>query len=136
MFSNNNLCNILNKEDNGIVLEKMRMFRDNVLQKNKQCIDILKDYDNIRPVIAQCMILDKNKIKLANGLYPILEDITKKIDDKNYEQAITNYQVMALSLINYYNLKHTFNNLKDNNYFLYSFNRKHQDMEKYIPKRY
>ena len=65
------VCNILKKEDNDIVLDKMRMFRDNVLQKDIHYMDILKDYDNIGPVIAQCMILDKDKMKLAEGLYPI-----------------------------------------------------------------
>lgn len=111
------ICNVLNKKDNDIVLENMRYFRNNVLQKDKEFEVLLKDYDNIGPLIAQSISLDKDRNYLCQKLYDdVLFSISSDIENKNYKRAIIHYEVMTLSLINYYGYKHCYNNMRDNEY--------------------
>lgn len=109
-------CNILSKDDNDIVMQKLRGFRDNVLQKNEKYYEILKLYDCIGPLIAGSLINDKEKEIFTKVLYSILEKVTILIDKKEYDLAIEKYRIMTLLLINRYNLKHLFNNMSDSNF--------------------
>ena len=119
------VCDILGKNDDDKVLNNLRMFRGNILQKDKEYYEILMDYDTIGPVIACCISHDKEKEKMAQGLYDIvLSKVSKNIEEKDYEKAINNYQVMVLSLISYYGLKKEYNYERDNNYDLSNFDAK------------
>lgn len=109
-------CNILGKNDNDPVMEKLRDFRNNVLQKNEEYYEILKLYDVIGPMIANNLMNDAEKELFTPILYPILERITKLIDKKDYESAIEKYRVMTLLLINRYDLKHLFNEIADDDF--------------------
>lgn len=111
------VCDILGKKDNDKVLQTLREFRDNVLQKNKKYEDLLKGYDNIGPRIADAIVNDKDNKKLASFLYSdVIVPISKQIENKNYSRAINNYEIMTLSLINYYGIKHEYNEAKDKDY--------------------
>lgn len=109
-------CDILGKDDNDLVMQKLRNFRNNILQKNEEYYEILKLYDSIGPIIANNLINDPEKEIFTPLLYSILEKITKLIDKSDYESAIEKYIVMTLLLVNRYNLKHLFNNMIDDNY--------------------
>ena len=112
------VCNILGKKDNDKLLNNLRFFRDNVLQQDKEkYTEILQSYDTVGPIIANCIINDKNKSEMSNGLYNIvLKPISKLIEQNKYNEACEKYYLMTLSLINYYGLKNQYNNITDNNY--------------------
>lgn len=114
------VCDILGKLDDGRVLNTMRKFRDQELQTNPEYINLLKRYDMVGPLIAKNIQNDKDKMQLSNYLYSsILEPICKHIENKEIEKAVTLYEVMTLSLVNYYRLKKFYNeiDLSDKNYF-------------------
>ena len=106
------VCETLAKEDNDPVLNSMRGFRDNVLQKSAEYDNILKRYDGIGPLIADHIRKDSDRLTLSEYLYDkFLSPISNYIKEKKNEKAITLYEIMTLSLINYFNLKHQYNDL-------------------------
>ena len=112
------ICNILGKDDNDILLNNLRWFRDNILQKDDKYNEILKNYDVIGPIIATHITNDKNRLEIAKGLHNnILLPINNLILKKEYDKACERYYIMTLSLINYYGLKHNYNQITDNNYY-------------------
>ncbi|MBR1413130.1 MAG: hypothetical protein IJ574_00470 [Bacilli bacterium] len=118
-------CEILNKDDNDHVMQKLRQFRNNILQQNEYYYDILKEYDVIGPIITEKILQDDNKEKLAQVIYnDILLPLCKLIDDKEYELATEKYYVLTLLLINYYNLKHNYNKIKVEDYNYQNFDAK------------
>lgn len=119
------VCQILGHDDNDKVLNNLRNFRDNILQNNEEYHDLLKDYDNIGPKLADCIQNDKDKFEMATGLYNnIILPISNLIEKKDYDNACNKYNIMTLALINYYGLKHEYNNAKDNDYGYQKFDAK------------
>lgn len=117
------VCGILKKDDNDKALNTLRSFRDNVMQKNEDYKEKLLDYDNVGPIIADCMMRDSDRLKLANFLYDkIILDVASDIENKKYDDAVLKYEVMTLSLINYYGLKHWYNDNRKDNYGVKDFN--------------
>lgn len=116
------VCNLLGKSDNDTILNDFRNFRNHILQKQEKYYDILKEYDTIGPVIKDAILIDSNRQIIANGIYQNgLLPIHHLIQQKNYDQAVENYYVMTLMLINYYGLKKEYNQLKDKNYYNLNF---------------
>jgi len=110
-------CQILGKNDNDPLLNRFRSFRDNVLQKDKKYGDTLKEYDVIGPQIADCLINDKDRAKLAKGIFEtVLLPVDILIQQQKYEEAVEKYYIMTLSLVNYYGLKHEYNQIKEKDY--------------------
>lgn len=111
------VCQILGKSDDDKALNNLRNFRDNILSKNEEYFSILKDYDNIGPILVDYLEDDKDKEKMAQVLYVnVIELISKQIENREYKKAIYNYECMILSLISHYELKHLFNKNKSFNY--------------------
>lgn len=110
------VCDILSKEDNNEVLNNLRYFRDNVMQKDEKYFGLLKDYDNIGPILATLIENDKDKEVMANYLFTIIEKVSDRIKEEKYDNAVVIYEAMTLSLINYYNLKHLYNLNRDSDY--------------------
>lgn len=117
------VCDVLKKDDKDIVLETMRNFRNNVLQKNQQYFNILKDYDYIGPVLAYKFGQDENREEIAQRVYqgPLLT-ITSLINKKEYKQAIECYQSMTLSFIDHYGFRETYEKNRKMEYELREFN--------------
>lgn len=116
-------CQILRKKDNDPILTNLRNFRNNILQKNEKYYDILKNYDVIGPIIADCILNDKEKEQMTQSLYQkAIIPINDLINKKEYDKAVEAYYLMTLLLVNYYGLKRQYNNIKDNNYNDYDFN--------------
>lgn len=117
-------CEILGLPDNHEVLNTLRAFRDNVLQKNKEYAEVLKIYDVIGPIVAYSIKKDKNSEQLASELYNTsLLPIVEEINNNNYARAIKHYLYMTLSLISEYNLRTTYNSLRDINFGITNFNQ-------------
>jgi len=111
------VCQILNKEDNDKNLNTLRFFRDEVMQKEENYHNMLLDYDNIGPVLATYLATDEHNQELAKFLYDeIITPVAEDINNKKYEEAVTKYEIMTLSLINYYGLKNWYNDSRKENY--------------------
>ena len=116
---------ILGKKDDCEILNNFRNFRDTVLQSDKKYYEILQEYDGIGPKIADALFLDKDAKKMAQGIYDIaLVPINELILDKEYDKACEKYYLLTLSLINYYGLKHDYNDDKDNDLYSREFDVK------------
>ena len=118
------VCIILKKDDHDYVLDTMRKFRDNYLQKDQQYEQLLKDYDNIGPVLAQWIIKDSDSKVMAQDLYDkVLMKIAQELENKHYDLALSLYEDMTLSLIKHYGLDSLYQSLKASNYYLEFFDQ-------------
>lgn len=97
------VCEILGRGDKDPVLETMRKFRNEVLQKDEKYLSILCDYDNMGPLLAYKLDNDPLREQIAGKLYQnSLVKIANSIENKNYVEAIKLYQGMTLFFINFY----------------------------------
>ena len=111
------VCDILGKKDNDKTLEILRNFSNNILKEDTHYYDFLKLYDNMGPKIADAILHDSDNLKLSTFLFnEVIKPISRQIEDKNYSRAINNYELMMLSLINYYGFKHEYNNALASDY--------------------
>lgn len=99
------MCNILGYEDDCLILNTLRNFRDNYMKNTKECLPLLEDYDTVGPIIADKLTNDKNKVFNAKSMlyfyiYPALVSIKKE----NYDEAIELYKDMTISLMHTYNI--------------------------------
>ena len=118
------LCNILGLPDNHETLNTLRSFRDNVLKKDKSYKEILMIYDGIGPYVADKLINDEKKHEKAKELYELsLKPIIEEVKNKNYNRAVKHYLYMTLYLISEYNLRDTYNALKDIDFGFMNFNQ-------------
>ena len=108
-------CKILGKEDNDIVMQRLRCLRNNYIQKNPNYYMILKGYDTIGPKISK-KILEDDK-KMAEVIYECgLKPISKLVEEEKYEEATEKYYLMTLMLIKKYDLKKEYNELMDKDF--------------------
>lgn len=119
------LCNILGLPDNHETLSILRNFRDNVLKKDKKYKEILMIYDGIGPMVADKLFNDSDSEKKAfevyeNSIKPIIEEV----NNENYDRAIRHYLYMTLYLVSEYNLRETYNALRDVDFGFMNFNQK------------
>ena len=105
---------ILGKDDKSEVLQNLREFRNDILQKDSKYAYLLYEYDNIGPMIADCISKDNDK-ELCSSLYnKYLKPISIMIKEKKYLSAIVNYQNLTSNLAVYYNVDNNF--LLEDNY--------------------
>ena len=109
-------CNILGKEDNDNVLNSLRNFRDEVLQKDKKYENVLKLYDSIGLLLSCYMNHDNNKDYVAKEVYEKLIKLCNLIKDKKYDDAVNNYIIMTLKLVSKYNLQKKYRQIRDDNF--------------------
>lgn len=98
------VCEILGKSDDCYELETLRHFRDNTLLKSKQGSEIVKQYYDIAPPIAEKLKRHRDKEVIASEvlniyIYKIIEDINCR---KN-EKAIKKYEAMVSYIKNIVN---------------------------------
>ena len=118
------LCNILGLPDNHETLTTLRNFRDNVLKKDKSYKEILMIYDGIGPYVAEALSNDSNREEKAKELYESsLKPIIEEVKNKKYDRAVDHYLYMTLYLISEYNLRNTYNALKDVDFGFTNFNQ-------------
>lgn len=95
---------ILGMDDKSDIMETLRNFRTNVLNRNEKYKPILIDYDIIGKKIAKELRKDNDK-DLCKSVYDKkLLKIAKEIKKKDYLKAITDYEQMTMGLAVYYNV--------------------------------
>lgn len=93
------VCNILGYSDKCEVLQILRNFRDNVMQKDDKYKELLFEYDTIGPEIAKCLNDNFSKhsdIEMIEGLYEhSIKPISELIVNKEYDLAVNKYVKMT-----------------------------------------
>lgn len=88
------VCDVLGFDDDCEVMETLRNFRGNVLQKNNQYRDLLFEYDYVGPKIAQNIRFED--IDFVTALYQgFLQPITHFIKMQKEEKAVEQYKKMT-----------------------------------------
>lgn len=111
------VCDILGRSDDDCVLNNLRDFRDDVLQKDEQYYDILKCYDTVGPILAMSIYHDFQREEISKYLYDdVLRKISDQIKEGEVDKAVYNYQMMTLFLIAYYGFADRYLELQSDGY--------------------
>lgn len=90
------ICEILGFEDDCDILAVMRLFRNNILQKDLRYLNILVEYDMVGPEIASNLKKDENALWIAKELLEhYIKPIIVYINNRNYDAAVVLYQNMT-----------------------------------------
>jgi len=98
------ISDMLGFDDKCDILNTLRDFRNNIMQKNPEYKEILFEYDTIGPEIAKS-IRDEADYELINGIvdFYILPTVGF-IKEKKYKEAVSKYITMTKSLEKYYGI--------------------------------
>lgn len=111
------ICHILGYDDNMGDLEDLRLFRQNVLQKDEKYSDLLYEYDQVGPYIS--MYLYNDYMFNKDKEFPILlynfyiQPTVRYIRDKKYDEAILRYKELTNMLEDYYSIDKNINKPSD-----------------------
>lgn len=99
------VCDVLGMDDSNFYLTMLRKFRKEYLQTRPEGISILEQYDTVGPVIAYCIMNDKNREEVAmnafnNSIAPVVNDVC----EGKSASAIRRYADMTNGLIHRYGL--------------------------------
>lgn len=101
------VCDILGKEDDCDVLNTLRSFRNNYMQKNAEYSPLLMEYDVIGPKIAEAIRNDYTESDKSfwEDYYDIyLMKTCDCIKNEEFNEAIKTYINMVESLKKYYSI--------------------------------
>lgn len=102
------VCDILGLSDNCGVLNNLRVFRDNVMQKDDSYKEMLYEYDIVGPIIAEKLSEDFNKTGNADFINSIFNfyilPSSSLISKKKYDEAVERYKEMIEDLREYYKI--------------------------------
>ena len=103
------VCDILELPDDCGLLETLRNFRSNVLQKEPKYKKVLYEYDVVGPQIAKCLMedyIEKEDKEMANGLLNcfILPTVDRIKEGRNTE-AVKIYTQLTEVLIDTYGIE-------------------------------
>lgn len=103
------ICDVLGYADDCMVLDKLRFFRNNVMQKDSKYASILLEYDTIGPDIAYFIRKEYEEssdreiwIQFYNFY---LQPTANYIADGQFDNAVNRYKEMVTSLKDYFGLK-------------------------------
>ena len=100
------ICNVLGYSDDSPVLNTLREFRDNYLQKDPKYLKLLMEYDVVGPTLAYFIedeykkTQDKEMWTLFYNFY--LSQTANLISENKYDEAIDRYKEMVDSLKDYF----------------------------------
>lgn len=109
-------CDILGKNDNDPVMDSLRKFRDEVLQKSDEYENVLKLYDKIGPAISWRLFHDKDRDQKATELYSKLGEFAEVASKGEHSLAAKRYVIMTLRLVAEYGMQKSYRYLRDNNF--------------------
>lgn len=109
-------CNILGKEDHDPVMDSLRSFRDNILQKSEEFDNVLKLYDRVGPIISFKLFHDKDRNEKAAKLYNKLSEFSDIINKGNCNEAAKKYILMTLRLVSEYSIQDEYRSIRDDNF--------------------
>ena len=130
------VCNLLGYDDNCGILETLRSFRDNVMQKDSKYKEILFEYDTVGPKIAN-YLLEDYKVKpeeteefvvLIHNFY--LQPTVNLINEKKYDDAVARYSEMTKSLKEYYSIDSDNKGIENYDYKHGGHGKRHGKMKK------
>lgn len=99
------VCEILGLSDDTKVLQSLRKFRDNKMQKEAKYRGLLAQYDVVGPVICEKIRNDEMRDTLAVALFnSSIKKVSDFIENKEYLNAVKLYCEMTNGLIEYYNI--------------------------------
>ncbi len=102
------ICSILGLEDNCNVLNQLRKFRNNVMQRQPEYAPMLYEYDTVGPQIAKFMMEDYEKDgnkDFANLLFQqFIQPTATFIEEGKEQEAVSLYQSMTKGLETYYHI--------------------------------
>ena len=108
------MCEILGYKDDDYNLNKLREFRNNVMQREIGYLPLLMVYDQLGPLISSKLASDKDGKELANRFYnDYISKAVKCIEEDNYKQAIIIYKAMTQVLADKYDIVIPFIEIKD-----------------------
>lgn len=97
------VCNILGYADNGEILSTLRAFRDNVMSNDSSYNNILSEYDNLGPKLANCIEADQFRLQIAQQMKEeYIVPVCQMLVQKNYNKAVERYKEMVLNLKRHY----------------------------------
>lgn len=103
------ICDVLGLEDNCGVLNTLRDFRDNTMQKNVKYLPLLLEYDVVGPQISSLIKQEYSKtkdIELWTQFYNFyLVPTFNLINENKNEEAVSRYIEMVSSLKEYFALE-------------------------------
>lgn len=109
-------CDILGKEDHDPVMDSLRKFREEVLQKSDEYESVLKLYDKVGPVISYKLFHDKDRDEKAIKLYSKLGEFADVASKGEHTKAAKRYIMMTLRLVAEYGIQNSYRSLRDNNF--------------------
>lgn len=93
------MCEILNFDDDNILLNTLRDFRENYLKKNKELLPILFEYDIVGPIISNCIKNDPKRLNISKCLFKnYIRPVVCLIKQNKYNEAINLYKEMTNNL--------------------------------------
>lgn len=100
------LCDVLGMEDNADILNTLRGFRDNVMQKDPKYLETLQEYDVLGPVISENIKEEYNESNdkfLWNQVFEtFIRPTSNLIKIGNYDLAVSKYKEMVLHLKSFF----------------------------------
>ena len=98
------VCSLMEEKDKCSILETLRDFRKNVMQKDSKYKELLFEYDTVGPQIAK-NLEDDQEYELANGILNFyIIPAVYLIREKKYEEAVKKYTTMTKALEDYYGI--------------------------------
>jgi len=102
------VCEVLGLSDDASVLQSLRKFRDNKMQKESRYRGLLAQYDIVGPVICEKIRNDEMRDALAVALFnSSIKKVSDFIENNEYLNAVKLYCEMTNGLIEYYNIDKT-----------------------------
>ena len=97
-------CLILDKDENDKVYSNIRSLKDNYMAKDEKYSEDIANYDLIGRYLSVMMAQDRNKVKVAEKVYSVLEKISTYVEQEKIDEAVNNYKKMVTILMKKYNL--------------------------------
>ncbi len=103
------VCDILELSDDCGLLETLRGFRNNVMQKEPKYKKVLYEYDIVGPQIAKYLMEDYGKSEDREEIIGLFNffilPTVKYINEKNYPEAVDRYTKLTEALIDKYGIE-------------------------------
>ena len=102
------VCNLLGYDDDCSILNTLRGFRNNFMQKDAKYKQALYEYDTVGPIIAKNLekdYKDEPDKEMVIALYNFyIQPTARLVKENKYEEAVTRYMEMTKSLEDYYGI--------------------------------
>jgi len=103
------VCDLMGLKDNCGILETLRGFRNNVMQKDPKYKETLYEYDIVGPQIAKYLMEDYGKSEDKEEIIGLFNffilPTVRYINEKNYPEAVDRYTKLTEALIDKYGIE-------------------------------